>query len=568
MNKHLFKFILLFLGFSLYFSCVDDGVYVPGESHKVPETDLMAYAKQLVGENGEGCSLIDFQKDNPHSRSVTDYSTVATPLWEKAKHERLGDLEVLVVPLQSEQEIHSGMYFEQEHMERLFQTKTFSRLVIRSKGGKTLSQVFTYLPGRHYAKHRKEELDTMGFSPLSVKYYGTILISGLDGKFQQGFLYERGVPVVHFTKRKDSNSVPIRLLNDSMESECHSHDHAHSFPVRLKLTGNPTVASRSYDEGDEDIWAGYCPACGSTDIDHTCVVVWGTPSYCDQCGRLKKDCVCEFACPFCGKLNCICCLDCGRYPCVCEPPEDSEESLPKCEHCGKEGCKGECLKPEPDDDEPEEVAPKAKKMFRNSNMTEANWKKLEAMLDKIIADCLGNNLYNGLLSLMNGGTFTIQFKDVGVLGGGFGYINGAYGIILDQRMESNQLLHEMMHAYRSYKETPDSYINSTMNGEIEAYYAQYLYTSRLPEYKNSKWEKQYNVTKSRSMAIKKLEKVIDHKGNLRDENSRSLLAEKVNDLINVMKKSTTYSNPKYIYDANRDVLSNFDNLRTLTIDCL
>ena len=317
MNKHLFKFILLFLGFSLYFSCVDDGVYVPGESHKVPETDLMAYAKQLVGENGEGCSLIDFQKDNPHSRSVTDYSTGATPLWEKAKHERLGDLEVLVVPLQSEQDIHSSMYFEQEHMERLFQTNTFSRLVIRSKGGKTLSQVFTYLPGRHYAKHRKEELDTMGFSPLSVKYYGTILISGLDGKFQQGFLYERGAPVVHFTKRKDSNSVPIRLLNDSTESECHSHDHAHSFPVRLKLTGSPTVASRSYDEGDEDIWAGYCPACGSTDIDHTCVVVWGTPSYCDQCGRLKKDCVCEFACPFCGKLNCICCLDCGRYPCVC-----------------------------------------------------------------------------------------------------------------------------------------------------------------------------------------------------------------------------------------------------------
>ena len=323
MKRKTLSVIALFLSFSLYFSCVDDGVYVPGESHKVPETDLMAYAKQLVGENGEGCSLIDFQKDNPHSRSVTDYSTVATPLWEKAKHERLGDLEVLVVPLQSEQEIHSGMYFEQEHMERLFQTKTFSRLVIRSKGGKTLSQVFTYLPGRHYAKHRKEELDTMGFSPLSVKYYGTILISGLDGEFQQGFLYERGVPVVHFTKRKDSNSVPIRLLNDSTESECHSHDHAHSFPVRLKLTGNPTVASRSYDEGDEDIWAGYCPACGSTDIDHTCVVVWGTPNLCEDCGKPKPDCVClptMSRCPICNMYYCECfdtCDECGNAPCSC-----------------------------------------------------------------------------------------------------------------------------------------------------------------------------------------------------------------------------------------------------------
>ena len=286
MNKHLFKFILLFLCFSIYFGCVDEGVYVPDDSQNVPDTDLMAYAKRLVGENGEGCSLIDLQKSTPDSRAVTDYSTVATPLWEQAKHDRLGDLEVLVVPLQSEQEIHSSMYFEQEHMERLFQTNTFSRLVIRKKGDKTVSQVFTYLPSRHYAKHRKEELDTMGFSPLSVKYYGTILISGLDGKFQQGFLYERGVPVIHFTKRKDSNSVPIRLLNDSTDSEC--HDHAHSFPVRLKLTGNPTVSSRSYDDGDEDIWAGYCPACGSTDLDHTCVIVEGKPSSCDQMWKIEK----------------------------------------------------------------------------------------------------------------------------------------------------------------------------------------------------------------------------------------------------------------------------------------
>lgn len=53
--------------------------------------------------------------------------------------------------------------------------------------------------------------------------------------------------------------------------------------------------------------------------------------------------------------------------------------------------------------------------------------------------------------------------------------------------------HEMMHAYRAYQETTASYKESTLNGEIEAWYAQYLYTSNLPEYKDSKWEDRDNT---------------------------------------------------------------------------
>ena len=249
MKKKLLSFLALFISLSIYFSCTDEGVEVSGLQRINPDSDLLAYAMNLVGENGEGCSLIDLQKGSTNSRAVTDYSTVATPLWDKAKTEHHGDEEVLIVPLQGEDDIHSSMYFEEEEMGRLYQTKTFSKLVVRNKNGHTVTQVFTYLPGRNYAKNRQAVLDTMGFSPLAIKYYGTILISDLTGKFQQGFYYERGIPTIHLTPKKHTHTAGSRAINDS--TECDNHEHSHSMDIRLKLSGNMRIASRSSDEGEE-----------------------------------------------------------------------------------------------------------------------------------------------------------------------------------------------------------------------------------------------------------------------------------------------------------------------------
>ena len=202
-------------------------------------------------------------------------------------------------------------------------------------------------------------------------------------------------------------------------------------------------------------------------------------------------------------------------------------------------------------------------------MTEENWEIIERMLNKITSDCMGENLYNALKAYLNGSTLSIQFKEVGEIGGYFGPDeNGNVGIVLDQKMESNQLFHEMMHAYRAYNETASSYNLSKLNGEIEAYYAQYLYTKRLPEYSGSKWERMYNFTGERSKAVKKLETVLDHKGNLKDSDSRALLAMRLNDLIKVLRKNEKYNESAYLFDYSRDLLSNFSNLRTLAIDCL
>ena len=562
MRRKSLGFIAFFLSLSIYFSCIDEGVDLPGSYQKAPETELLAYAKKLVGENGESCSLIDLQKGNPNSRAVTDYSTVATPLWEKAKTERHGEEEVLIVPLQSEDEIHSSMYFEEEHKDRLYQTKTFSRLVIRKKNGVTYPQVFTYLPSRNYAKNRQEVLDTMGFSPLSVKYYGTILISGLDGKFQQGFFYERGVPTVHFTPQKHTHTHVSRSVTDT--TECNNHEHSHSIKVRLNLSGNPVVASRSYDEGDEALENIKCEVCHMSVLECECVTVNADYIYCGVCGCLLYQCICSFLnnCPICGMSSCVCtyyvCNTCKQTVCICNQEQG-------CRYCGNLYCNGGCQGS--DDEEPEEKAPKAKSIFRNSNMTEENWLIIERMLDKITADCLGENLYNGLKAFLNGGTLTIQFKEAGVLGGGFGYINGTYGIILDQKMESNQLLHEMMHAYRAYNETFDSYKESTLNGEIEAYYAQYLYISRLPEYANSECEADY-YTNPIKIRTRILGGYLDNRGNLRDNATYNKLKHTITNIITFMKRTNVYNKEQYKYDSSREILSNFNNLRTLTANCL
>lgn len=209
-------------------------------------------------------------------------------------------------------------------------------------------------------------------------------------------------------------------------------------------------------------------------------------------------------------------------------------------------------------------SPKAKKIFRNSNMTEANWKVLEKMLDKILADCMGEALYNGLANFLNGQTLTIQFSN-----GSDGLFSGngsTAGITLGSQMESNQLFHEMMHAYRAYQETLSSYKGSNMNGEIEAWYAQYLYTSRLPEYPGSKWEKR-DKTDPRRIAIKNLTNIVDHKGNIRSgKNVGELELEIANTVVPTFHENY-YPADKYPFDYDRPGLENFTNLKKLTINC-
>ena len=212
------------------------------------------------------------------------------------------------------------------------------------------------------------------------------------------------------------------------------------------------------------------------------------------------------------------------------------------------------------------VAPKAKTIFRNSSMTETNWKVIERMLGKIIADCMGQALYNGLKNSLNGKTLIIKFIDEEKAG--FVPDKAKSGIKLGLTLvNSNILFHEMWHVYQAYHESETVYLNSLINQEIEAHYAQYLYVRKLPEYRGSKWESYYAKDK-RHRAIKGLSDHIDGKGNLRPGKNVEEFNFDILSIASIFETTDGYDDPGlYKYDDTRSGLSNFSNLRTLTKDC-
>lgn len=206
---------------------------------------------------------------------------------------------------------------------------------------------------------------------------------------------------------------------------------------------------------------------------------------------------------------------------------------------------------------------KAKKIFRNSNMTDDNWAALERMIDKIMKECMGQNLYNNLVTVLDGRTLTIQFNDKNA-GSSFSFDGKTSGISLSMDFESNQLMHEMMHAYQAYAETSDSYKGAVMNLEIEAHYAQYLYIRTLPEYPGSKWEEGYKRNQ-RLRSIAGLTEYVDEKGQLLSGTTNSKLEDQMITTVLSSLKQEGYSTYPYNYD--RIGVQNFKNLNKITINC-
>lgn len=164
---------------------------------------------------------------------------------------------------------------------------------------------------------------------------------------------------------------------------------------------------------------------------------------------------------------------------------------------------------------------------------------------------------------LNGSKLFIKISDG--INGSFGtIINGSTSIILGRQLDSSQLLHEMMHAHRAYRETVTTYNASSLNGEIEAHYAQQIFLNSLPGYKGSKLESQ-QLNDNRRESIANLNKIIDNKGNLRENMTNIELEKQIKEVVKIFKSSKTYAN--YSYDESRTPLSNFNNLRTLTKDC-
>ncbi len=321
----------------------------------------------------------------------------------------------------------------------------------------------------------------------------------------------------------------------------------------IKVPRTKATVTRSVGESEPEVF--YCSFCGQEVDNCEC---WSAEAecqcgVCDLClGRLCPWCdqdpyVCDLYCPFCEYLDCIC------------------DELTGCAYCGEPDCYGECL----DEGElpPIEESPNSKitaqDLFRNSNMTDANWQVIDRMLDKITENCMGEALIDGLYEALDGATLSIQFTNNG---GGFHFDGETAGISLGMSsVESNMLFHEMWHAYQAYQETESTFTDSMLNQEIEAHYAQYLYVSSLPEYADSKWEKKY-IDDKRLRGTTRIEDFINNKGSLKSNTHIDLFDTYINEtLVPIFHKTKGYEN--YSYDNNRSVITNFSNLKELTKEC-
>ena len=333
----------------------------------------------------------------------------------------------------------------------------------------------------------------------SKQFGGKILFHNIDGSFSNGWKYEKGKPVGVITYM-DADPVDVELRAIA----CHLESDYHLIET---CTDWYTV----HEDGD-------------TYNGTTCTYAWEFFGYIQ---------VCEY---------------------VPDPPNTNSDPS---------GYTGGTPSNPGTTQTPASVAPKATKIFRNSNMSLETWKALETLLDKMLKDCLGQGLYNGLSSALGGGTLAFEFSNNA---SGFNYGNGS--ISLDMSWESNRLFHEMWHAYQAYQETASSFSGSTLNQEFESWYAQYLYISKLPEYKpGSTWYAWYNQT-DRGKAVRRFDRYVDKKGNLlQSESAFWSYLYQLSLPGSDFRRGGYESTLQYQYNDSRTAAYNFRNLTNLSKGC-
>jgi len=442
--------------------------------------------------------------------------------WDHAFATRYDKLEVVETNVMAQGLLQ---FLDPQCMEKYNETndlkykQSYTRMVFRTnrETGETVGFLMTVVPNLDWLEKSKFKpfLDVT-YLFRSKQFGGLILFHNMDGSFSNGWKYEKGKIISEISSLDaDPNQIPLR------STVCNS------VPIYIVYNDCYDVY---YDYGAED--TGYV-------YDHSfCVTTNQIVGYYQDCYDIPGS------------------TDNGNNNGNNNPPD-----YPPPGGGGYSGGGGGSGGSTPT---PASVAPKATKIFRNSNLILENWKALENMLNKITSDCLGSGLYNGLVSSLTKSQLYIQF----VNGSASGFDYGSGKISLDMSWESNRLFHEMWHAYQAYQETYSSYSTSTLNQEFEAWYAQYLYVSKLPEYKQgSTWYGWYNDS-DQGMSIRQFEGFIDKKGNLLQ--GESAFWSYLNTL-GQPNSEFRISNPNYPNDPNKNPYNNlllypFDDSRTAAND--
>ena len=118
-------------------------------------------------------------------------------------------------------------------------------------------------------------------------------------------------------------------------------------------------------------------------------------------------------------------------------------------------------------------APNARKLF---DLNDSDAVALENMLREILRDCMGEELFDRLIGLLYGRTLSFQFQ-----AGRDSHYNPNTRMITIGREASSPsgaLLHELFHVYQGLRHGTHNWTANSMNREIEAWFAEYVFAVR------------------------------------------------------------------------------------------
>ena len=218
---------------------------------------------------------------------------------------------------------------------------------------------------------------------------------------------------------------------------------------------------------------------------------------------------------------------------------------------------------------PQVWAPHASRIFRNSNLTETNWRRLEAKILKIKDHCLGEAVFNGLAYHLENANTQMNFR-FGERNSFFMNRTGSPPPMITLSMgkwgRSNNLLHEMVHAYQAFGEDFDSFYGAFINLEMEARIIQYQFVSSLPEYHvpGNQWERLWTNDSDR-YEVTHLLRYIDTDGSLRPGAPIDYLNKQIERARAALEAVPAYSGRPF--DESREGTANFKNLQRLSENC-
>ncbi|MBQ8521764.1 MAG: hypothetical protein IJ456_10430 [Bacteroides sp.] len=177
---------------------------------------------------------------------------------------------------------------------------------------------------------------------------------------------------------------------------------------------------------------------------------------------------------------------------------------------------------------------KASQIFYNDSLSADSWRVLNQLLETVLIECMGKNLFNQIVEKLEEGKIEVQF----VNNGDSRYNVNDNILKLDvNQLESDIFFHELYHLYQDLTGNT----TYTLDMEIEAHYAQYHFIQNQLISRDFKRDKRWN-------AIISLEEYFDETGTLKEFYDSESLNFYLNDTVDPTIRSLKgYEN----YSSNR-----------------